>query len=217
MEPQNQPQNQEPQKQHPRIFTRFIDVLREDLWELCKLNVVCLLTCLPLFTVGPALAALSHCIGELARGEDGEFPAVKSYFSTFRACFSRALGWGLLGLAGTTVLGVAVWYYGSLTAQSYLFAPLTALSALALLFLWGVLLHLFPMTVEAPGDGIFRRALQHAAVRMGRTLVALVLMIAVLAAQVLYFPVSVPITLFIGLIFPGLIGIFAYLDREDLV
>ena len=123
----------------------------------------------------------------------------------------------LLGLAGTTILGVAVWYYGSLTAQSYLFAPLTALSALALLFLWGVLLHLFPMTVEAPGDGIFRRALQHAAVRMGRTLVALVLMIAVLAAQVLYFPVSVPITLFIGLIFPGLIGIFAYLDREDLV
>ena len=66
MEPQNQPQNQEPQKQHPRIFTRFIDVLREDLWELCKLNVVCLLTCLPLFTVGPALAALSHCIGAVS-------------------------------------------------------------------------------------------------------------------------------------------------------
>lgn len=216
MEPQNQPQKKEPQE-HPKIFTRFIDVLREDLWELCKLNIVCLLTCLPLFTIGPALTALSHCMSQMARGENGDFHAVKSYFATFRACFGRALGFGLIGLLGTGVLGVALWYYGAMTARSYLFAPLTALSALALLFLWGVLLHLFPLLAEAPGDNLFRRAIQHAAARMGRTLVALVLMVAVLAAQVLYFPVSVPITLFIGLIFPALIGIFAYLDREDLV
>ena len=98
----------------PGAFTRFFSILNENLWELVQLNFMFLLTCIPIITTGPALAALTACLSDMVRKRRRDEPVLPRYFAALRSCFLPALPWGLALLAGTAILGLALSWYGTL-------------------------------------------------------------------------------------------------------
>lgn len=200
--------NSEPKT--PGAFQRFFEVLGESPWSLVKLNLLFILTSIPIVTFGPSLTALNACAAELVRGDIIEERPFHTYRRVFSSCFLRALPWGLLALAANAVLGTALFYYGRLANESWLFVPFTALSLLALLFLWGILIHLFPMLAESDQKNLFQKAALYALERMGKTLTALLLSCILLAVQIFLFPVSLPIILALGIVLPVTICVLAY-------
>lgn len=56
--------------------------------DLCVLNILFLLTCLPIFTIGAANAALYRVCFQMLKKEEGS--VFKSYFRTFRDDFKQA-------------------------------------------------------------------------------------------------------------------------------
>lgn len=195
-------------------MTVFFEILGESLWSLVKLNLLFLLTCLPVVTLGPALAALSGCIVRLVQGDLLEQPC-RFYLNTFRRCFKQAFLWGLLTLSGTAVLGNALLYYGSRIGESIFFIPVTSLTLTALLFLFGILVHLYPLLAAGEQEHFLQKAALHAVQRMGQTLAAVLIAAFLLGIQIWFLPASVPIPLLIGIVLPALVCGFAYTKTPD--
>lgn len=202
----------------PELRTRkpLGEILSDDLAALVIWNILFFLTCLPVLTLGPALAALGHCTTLLVRDQfTGEKPA-GVYLRAFCSCFFRAFPWGLAAFAASLLFGTGLLFYARLSGENWMFVPLTAISLLGLIFLWGILIHLFPLISEVSrNEPLFRPAANLALSRMGATLRALLILAVFLAAQILYFPAALPITLSIGLVFPALACAFAHVPKTN--
>ena len=200
--------------------TAFIlSVITENLWELVQLNLLILLTCVPLVTIGPALTALDACFSDILQKQRRDEPILPRYFAAFRSRFLAALPWGLALLAGSFVLGFALFWYGSLASGSWLYVPFTALSLLGLIFFLGILSHLFLLLaeggMEAGETSLPKAAALRALTRMKQTLTGLAAAFILLAAQLLLLPATVPLLLSLGLSVPGLIMAWACMGRRE--
>ncbi len=226
----------------PGAFTRFFSILNENLWELVQLNFMFLLTCIPIITTGPALAALTACLSDMVHRRRRDEPVLPRYFAAFRSCFLPALPWGLALLAGTAILGLALSWYGTLAMTDWFYVPFMALSLLGLIFFLGITFHLFLLLPERvqmrtrqnedskedsveisqeenqPGTAktpLLRTAVLHALARMKQTLAGLLIAFILLALQFLLLPATVPLILTLGLSVPGLIMAQACTEQTE--
>ncbi len=183
-----------------RGVRRYLTVLIREFPDWVGLNLVFLLSCLPLVTVGPALSALGHVLGRMARGESGA--PVRRYWAAFRARFLSKVLWGLAFLAVQAVLIMSAWFY--LSAGEFLF-PLAELSLAGTLCLWGIGLHLFPaLCDDQPPRRPLKAALVAFFISFAGSLLAAGAALVLLLAQVLLFPAVLPLTLAGGAVLPGL-------------
>ena len=207
------------QPRTPGRTTFILSVITENLWELVQLNLLFLLTCVPLVTIGPALTALDACFSDILQKQRRDEPILPRYFAAFRSRFLAALPWGLALLAGSFVLGFALFWYGSLASGSWLYVPFTALSLLGLIFFLGLLSHLFLLLaeggMEAGEISLPKAAALRALTRMKQTLIGLAAAFILLAAQLLLLPATVPLLLSLGLSVPGLIMAWACMGRRE--
>ena len=69
-------------------------------WDLIVLNLLFLVCCIPVVTIGPAITALHYVTTKMAGEKDGT-PVVGNFFKSFRANFRQGVLMGILfGAAG---------------------------------------------------------------------------------------------------------------------
>ena len=85
---------------------RFLDRL----WDLIVLNVLFIITCIPLFTVGAAISALYTVTMKGVRKEDSYI--VRSYLSAFKENFKKSTILWLLMIAVWGVLLIDIFVIG---------------------------------------------------------------------------------------------------------
>jgi len=199
-----------------KFSARLGDILREDLLTLVIWNFLFILTCIPIFTIGPALAAITYCSCYLVHNDVIiEMPS-RIYINAFKTYFRQSLSWGLLALLATGVFGGGFFIYSHMLSENMLYVPLTAGSVVGLFVFWGLFTHLFPALSEDTGEsGRIRNAAYCALTRMRKTVTALIISAVILLLQILMFPVMTPITLTIGLIFPAVCGAYAHVDPPE--
>lgn len=73
------------------------------LFDLCLLNIYCIITCIPVITIGPALTALYTVM--LAMSKDEEGPVTKMYFKAFASNFKKG---AVVGLIYTAILALLI-------------------------------------------------------------------------------------------------------------
>lgn len=189
-----------------RGLKRFFLVFFREFSGLVGLNLVFLLSCLPVVTLGPALSAFGWVLGQMA--DDQPVEPVREYCALFRTDFTRKLCWGLALLLAAGVLGGSLWFYISRGLPS-----LAGLSLAGLLFLWGIALHLFPLLSDPTPPAYPLRAAGTAALHtFCQTLLSILFALAFLVPQILLFPVTVPVTFLVGLVLPGLALAFPHLS-----
>lgn len=190
-----------------RGFKLFFTVFFRELPGLVGLNLIFLLSCLPVVTLGPALSALGQVLGQMA--DDQPTEPVRDYFSAFRTDFLRKLGWGMALFAAAGVLGISAWFYAFLGLL-----PLTGVSLAGLLCQCGIALHLLPaLSDPVPPSHPLSAAASAALSSFWRTTLSLLSALAFLVLQVLLFPASFPFTFLVGLVLPGLALAFPRLPR----
>lgn len=168
------------------------------MFDLMALNLLWVLTSLPLVTIGAATTALHAVAAPLARGESP--PVVRSYFRAFAQNFRRST---LLWLASVLALG---WLGLGVYVCADLSIPLLRLAvvpeaALLILALLGVTA-LFPVCAHYPGGALetLRRALYLALLRLPWTALLLLTAAAPVAITLLVRP-AFPIMLFYWIFF----------------
>lgn len=111
------------------------------LGDLVFLNLVFLITCIPIVTIGDALISLYSVSLRMARGEEGY--VVRGYFKAFKENFKQGLCVGIVLEIILTILGLDAWFLYHST-ESYRNAGLMVTVA-ALVFLVMVMQFLFPL------------------------------------------------------------------------
>ena len=75
-------------------------------FDLFIANVLWLVCCLPVFTIGPSTAAFFYVLINMARGEDGIVS--RDFFRSFRQNFRQGAGFGLLMTATGAFLAIDI-------------------------------------------------------------------------------------------------------------
>lgn len=221
--------NKQPNPAKHKLLTRLGELISDGLFTLVKWNFLFLLTCLPIFTFGPALAALYCCTNALAKDDRPQIKSGKLFFSAFRTSFRRALPLGILTIAVSSVFGGGFLLYSSMISENILYIPMTSVSLLILILFWGVLIHLLPLLFQfeqidwehqtvvlsdAPLSQLWREATHFALAHMKGTLLALSFSIIYLGGQLMMFPMILPFTLAIGFSFPAMAASLAHTEPE---
>lgn len=79
------------------------------LFDLCLLNILCIITCIPVITIGPSLIALYSVLFAMSRDEEG--PVLKMYFRKFKENLKTGMHAGIIYTIMLTVLlfDIRIW------------------------------------------------------------------------------------------------------------
>lgn len=206
---------------------RMREVFTDGLFTLLKWNFLFVICCLPIVTIAPAAAALLNCTNLQVTDDRPQFKASKWFFASFKAACRKMFVQGLVFTAANIMLVTGFVFYLKMAGTNVMYIPMASVSLLALVIIWAVGIHAFPMlfaytdfekgtvavTDKAMGD-IIKEAAALALTKTKGTVVALVLGFAVIAVQLLFFPASIPVVLTLGFAIPAQAAALAHTEPE---
>lgn len=160
--------------------------------DLVVLNVLCLICCIPIFTIGAAVTALYDAVGRLQRDEGGIY---RAFFKALRSNFKQATIQWLLLVFCLVLLVTALWFY--LNTDWYISTALLLMTFLLLIIWCAVTAWVFPLQSRFYNTvrETFQNALLCALAYFPRTLGMIVLnalpWVLLLAAPTLFFQLSI--------------------------
>ena len=176
------------------------------------LNIVFLITCVPIVTIGAAWTSLSYVTLKMSRDEESYI--VKSYLKAFRQNFRQATVIWVIALAAMSIFYMDFHIIRNMD-QSMAQAMFILLSAFALLF--GItLIYVFP--ILAKFDNTIINTIKNAFLMSVGNLPRTLLMIAIIAGSIILTFLSQQ-TIAIGLLFWIMFGfaLIAFLNAHILV
>ncbi len=111
------------------------------IFDLFILNILWLVCCLPVFTIGPSTTAFYYCLINLVRGEEGYVS--KDFFRSFRRNFRQAVPLGLIFAAIGAFLAFDIYVCRQNTGKIYTF--FLFFFAIIFLFWAAITSYVFPL------------------------------------------------------------------------
>ena len=206
---------------------RLREVYTDGLLTLAKWNILFVLCCLPVVTVAPAVAALLNCTNLQVTDDRPQFKASKWFLASFKAASRKMLVPGILFTAANFALVFGFAFYLKMTGVSVMYVPLASFSLIALVIIWAVAVHAFPMMFENTDfdSGIVtmtektvaetvKDAVPVAFAKAKGTAAAVALGFVIVAAQLLFIPASIPVMLTIGFAIPAQAAALSHTEPE---
>jgi uncharacterized membrane protein YesL len=175
--------------------------------DLMILNLLVLVACLPVVTIGPALTGMHYVLLKMVRKQEGY--TVRPFFKSFKANFKLATISWLIILAFIVVLvyDLQIINYSGLEFARWLRIALLAVAVLAAM----TGMYIFPLLARFENNlrNTFKNALFMSIMALPKTLLMILVCIAPLA--LLYFSLNlVPLVFLLGVSGPGYICAMLY-------
>lgn len=169
--------------------------------DIVILNLVALICCIPIVTIGASLTALHYVTLKMARDEEGY--VIRSFFKSFKQNFKQATGIWLIFLGTFAVLYVDFWILKEEVGTFFLVLKgvllvATVLALFTFLYVWPVLSKFDNTVLRTIKNALFISILQ-----LPRTIVIIVM--NVLPFVMLYSAKAAPFVLLFGLSVPALV------------
>lgn len=185
---------------------RFWELIKEELAAILIVNVLFVITCIPIITIPPALLSLHMVMRKIILGKA---VAIRDYFSAFKRNWKRAYGAFLLTFLPMGAAGYgAIFYLRRAMEYPVLFAPFVfcttifLVTMLASTYLYGLLCDGSPLR-----DAV-KPALLLGVAKPLRAVLAALCYYGVLLLAVLFFPLSGGYLLLLGFSLPCFLGNF---------
>lgn len=188
-------------------FKRFFQIIQEHCVAVVKLNLLFLVSSLPVVTIPPALFAALQVIHNMVRDEPVK--CWRDYKASFKSGWKRGYCAFCTAILPMLVGGYGIFFYLRHMGQNYLLIVPFALCAcmfwiitLASTYLYGL------MTAGMPWKEAIRTALFLALAKPLRAFLAALCWYGLPLAAILFFPLSGAYLLLIGFALPFLLGGF---------
>lgn len=187
----------------------FFSILGREFWNLIKLNLLFVVSCLPIITIPAAITSMSRIT--LAMCEDAPFFLWEDYRKVFRREFGRSLGLGAIFAAWGALSVISGTMYLSATDSAGYYWVLVALCILSALLCMMCAFFAFPMLsrVELSFGDILRNSIILAVAQPQYNLPAAILIGAAWLAAVNYMLYLIPLFVLIFFSLTNLIATFA--------
>ena len=204
-----------------KIIIRLGDILQDSdgILTLVKLNILFILSSmifLPpvfVFTFGPSASALSYCTNRMVK--TGYLPDVaKTYISVYKKSFRKSLVPGVFSVLSCTVFTLSLYIYLAMGSQNIIYIPLASVSMIALVFIIGTGIHMFPETAldedRLPAKEYFIKGFYGMVNRLPSTIITTVISAGIVLIIVLLLPATLPLLLTIAFSAPAFVMAFAH-------
>lgn len=177
------------------------------LTDLMIINLLTLLCCLPIFTIGPALTAMHYVLLRLYRDEEGYI--VKGYFKSFKENFKQATLIWLIYLGIIAVVGLDAWVIakGGLEIPAFIKYALVFVGVLGTFSLTWVFV--LQSRYENPIKATIKNSFIVSVANFFKTVMMLI-MLLVPALLIFISEATLPIVFFYGFSLPGLLQTMVY-------
>lgn len=176
-------------------FAWLLDILYREFWPILGLNIIFLLYCLPIFTIGPAFVAMNSLMMRMVRDKPVDV------FRDFRTAFAENFKSGLV----IFVVQVAVVWMFAINYRFYAVVNPGIQTALVLfgLILWMANLYLVPIlvTVDLPLKHLVKNSIFLAFLNLKYSLPLLLLTVLCQMMNLFNFPYSLFPSLLFGNVF----------------
>lgn len=179
----------------------FFEILFREFWELIKLNLLFVLTCLPIVTIGAAIGAMTKVTVLMVRDipKDVWFDYWRGFRENWKAGTVLSIVGGILFSGG--LLGLIVY-------QKLAILQIISIALLMMLATFWIYLYPLATSTTLPMRAVIQDALTLSILRFHYSLPVSLLVMALLILQVGFFPLSFPIMLLFGFSFPNFIASF---------
>lgn len=189
--------------------------------DLMIINILTLICCIPIFTIGPAITAMHYVLLRIYRDEEGYI--VKSYFKSFKENFKQATLIWLIYLAVILVVGLDAWIVakGGIEIGKFFKYGLVFIGVLGTFSLsWVFILQ---SRYENPIKVTIKNSFIVSIGNFFKTVMMLI-MLLIPVLFILISEVTLPLVFFLGLSVPGLLQCLVYskifdrmegVDRKD--
>ncbi|MBQ7130070.1 MAG: YesL family protein [Oscillospiraceae bacterium] len=197
----------EPRKDTPGIakdapqkkgFARYFEILWREFFPLIKLNLLFIISCLPIVTIPAALTAMNRITVTMVR--DRNYFMLSDYWDAFKRDFFRSLLAGVLVLVLVAVFSVSIWFYYMLgQAGSKFFMLFVGVSVALMIMVLGSAMYFFPMLamVELPTGKLMRNSIIMFFTHFKRSLPAALISGAMVLGGIGLYPLSIIFIVFI--------------------
>lgn len=175
--------------------------------DLIILNLLTLLCCLPIFTIGASLSAMHYVLLKMARKEESYI--VKPFFKAFKDNFKQATGEWLILLAVFAVLFLDITMIRSNSGLFPGFMMPLVIAVTVVVFFFSQWVFPLQMRFANPVKATMKNAVLLGLGRFPRTL-GMAAIWAVPVLLLLFTTALVPLVLMFGLSFPGLVMAYLY-------
>lgn len=181
-------------------FFFFWELYFRKFWKLLQLNLLFLLFCLPIVTIGPAIAGMTYVLRQFAL----EKPVFlfSDFWTAFKSNWKQGVLLSLIQGVVYFLIGVADYYYFTQAiGQSWLrYIPLgVAVLVTAVILFMSFYPYLMAVTVELPIQHIIKNSFIFAFLGAKTNFITLFWVLLLVVLQALFFPLTLPIIVSIGL------------------
>jgi len=194
-----------PQKKR---FFYFFELYFRKFWKLCLLNLIYLMACIPVVTIGPATAGATYVLRNFAREEHAYvwYHFWKAFKSNFKQSF-------IMGIINLIVYGLSGWvilfYVMNIGTNDYFIVLL----AIAIIFVivysvFNYYTYLLMVTVNLSFKAIIKNSYIFTVLGIKYNFCVFLFSTIIVALEALFFPLTLPVVLFIGVSTPMFISVF---------
>ena len=165
-----------------RGFVGYMDMLWREFFELLKLNLLFVLSCVPIITIPAALTAMHRITSVMVRDENHFL--WPDYWKAFRRDFWKSLGGGAAIAAVMALFVLSTVFYYNLMQVNKVFVLLAGFAACVVLLTLCVSFYFFPMLamVDLPLGALLKNSMALVFGNIGKTLLALLLFALLIGA-----------------------------------
>ena len=196
------------QQQEKKRFFQFWDLFLRKFTKMIKLNLLFLLCCIPIVTIGPAFAAMT----KIARYYVEEKPVflLSDFWDAFKENFWQALPVGIFHLAMIYVLWQAfLFYYVQAVNNAFFWILIAIIIIIAFLLLFmSYYIYLIMVSVSLKLMQILKNALMFVFIGIRTNFLTFIFATGVMALSIFGMPLSIPVFLLIGFSMSALITVF---------
>ncbi len=187
-------------------FFYFLELYFRKFWKLIELNLLYLITCIPIVTIGPATAGFVYVLRNYADVRSTFL--VYDFFSAFKKNFKQSFLIFLVDVIASAIsVFSAVFYYQNSDFGKFMFVPFgIAVMVILVIFFMRPYAYLMAVTVDLKFKHIIKNAFILAFLGLKTNFITLFFTLILTAIAVLLFPVSIVL---IALILVSTIGFIA--------
>ena len=197
----------EPKKDTPGIdknapqkkgFARYFEMLWREFFPLLKLNLLFIISCLPIVTIPAALTAMNRITVTMVR--DRNYFMLSDYWDAFKRDFFRSLLAGVVIVVLVALFSLSIWFYYMLgQAGSKFYMLFVGMSLALMIMVLGSAMYFFPMLamVELPTGKLMRNSIIMFFTHFKKSLPAALISGAMVLGGIALYPLSIIFIVFI--------------------
>ena len=189
-------------------FVQFFVLVKRKFWKLIQLNLLYILFCIPIVTIGPATAAMTYVL-RLYANEQPVF-MFSDFWDNFKANFKQSFAHSVLVAVATVILFIAIRFYSLNAPQHkwmYIFLGLSVMVAF-IAILANFYVSLMIVTLELKFRHILKNAFLLAILCIKTNLITFFFVFLCWFLMIGFFPITILVILLLGFSFTNFIIVY---------